>query len=165
MNVCPPNPGLTDITTTKSRSPAMSSSAEAGVDGLSTAPACAPSARMKASVRCRCGTASTCTDTMLAPAFDEVLDVAVGLLDHQVHVERPRRDALDRPHHRRADRDVGDEVAVHHVHVNQIGAAALGGRDVAPERREVGRQDRRRECGSAPVTGSPRARRRRWPSP
>ncbi len=69
MNFCPPNPGFTDITTTKSRSAAMASSAEAGVDGLSTAPAWAPSARMKVSVRWRCGTASTCTDTMLAPAL------------------------------------------------------------------------------------------------
>ena len=52
---------------------------------------------------------------------------------------------LQRLHHRRADGDVGDEVAVHHVHVNQIGAAALDGGDVAPERGEVGGQNRRRD--------------------
>jgi len=43
MNFCPPNPGFTDMTTTKSRSPAMASSAAAGVAGLMTAPASAPS--------------------------------------------------------------------------------------------------------------------------
>ena len=76
---------------------------------------------------------------------DEVFDVAIGLLDHQVHVERPRGDALDRAHDRRADRDVRDEVAVHHVDVNEVGAAALGGRDVAAERGEVGGENRGRD--------------------
>src|SRR5439155_2090238 len=46
MNVWPPNPGLTDITSTKSRSPAISSRATTGVDGFSTAPALTPSALM-----------------------------------------------------------------------------------------------------------------------
>jgi hypothetical protein len=46
MNFWPPKPGFTDITTTKSRSPAIASSAVAGVAGLITAPARAPNERM-----------------------------------------------------------------------------------------------------------------------
>jgi hypothetical protein len=65
---CPPKPGFTDITSTKSTSGAIASSDEAGVPGLSTTPALAPSLRMNATVRFRCRTASTCTETMLAPA-------------------------------------------------------------------------------------------------
>ena len=46
MKRCPPNPGLTDITSTKSTSPATSSIVATGVDGFSTTPAFAPSALM-----------------------------------------------------------------------------------------------------------------------
>src|SRR5688572_3609047 len=68
MNAWPPNPGFTDMTSTKSTSPAMSSSEDAGVAGLMTAPALAPSLLMAWIVRCRCAAASTWTETMLAPA-------------------------------------------------------------------------------------------------
>ena len=37
---------------------------------------------------------------------DERVDVAIRILDHQVHVERHRGDALDRAHDGRADGDV-----------------------------------------------------------
>ena len=44
----------------------------------------------------------------------------------------------------RTDRDVRHEVPVHHVDVNQVGAATFGGGDVASERCEVGGENRRR---------------------
>ena len=59
MKVCPPKPGLTDMTSTKSTSPAISSSATTGVDGLRTTPALTPSALIACTVRCRCGSTST----------------------------------------------------------------------------------------------------------
>ena len=80
---------------------------------------------------------------------DELLDVAIRVLDHQVHVERPCGDASDRAHHRRTDRDVRDEVPVHHVDVNQVRAATFGRRDIASERCEVGGQNRRRNLDRA----------------
>ena len=55
---------------------------------------------------------------------------------------------------RRADGDVGHEVAVHHVHVNQIGAAALDGGHGVAEVREVGRENRRREQDAHRLTSS-----------
>ena len=42
------------------------------------------------------------------------------------HVEGQRRGLAHGLHDRRADREVGDEVAVHHVDVHEAGAAALG---------------------------------------
>ncbi len=68
MKTCPPKPGFTDITSTKSTVGAISSRADTGVDGLSTTPAFAPSFLICVTVRCRCGSTSTWTDTMLAPA-------------------------------------------------------------------------------------------------
>jgi hypothetical protein len=44
MKVWPPKPGSTDMTSTKSTSPAICSSTVTGVDGLRTTPALAPSA-------------------------------------------------------------------------------------------------------------------------
>src|SRR6185503_1088911 len=76
---------------------------------------------------------------------NELFDVVVRLFDHEMHVERPSGDALDGADDRRADRDIWDEVPVHHVDVNQIGAAAFRGGNVTTEGREIGRQDRRRD--------------------
>ena len=82
-----------------------------------------------------CGSISTCTEIIAAPASHERLDVAIGLLDHQVHVERHLRDLADRPDDRRPHREVRDEVAVHDVDVNQVGAAAFGRRDLGSQAR------------------------------
>src|SRR5258705_4373285 len=68
MNGWPPKPGFTDMTSTWSRSCAISSSTPAGVAGFNTAPARAPSFLINPIVRCRCGTASTWTEIMSAPA-------------------------------------------------------------------------------------------------
>ena len=73
----------------------------------------------------------------------EGLDVAIRLHDHEVNVERKLRHVANRPHDRRSDSDVRDEMAVHHVDVNQIGASALGGCDRLAERGEVCRKNRR----------------------
>ena len=48
----------------------------------------------------------------------------------------------------------GHEVAVHHVDVNQVGAAALDGRDRVAERREIGGEDRRRDLHAHRLTSS-----------
>src|SRR6185436_1242269 len=63
--------------------------------------------------------------------------------DHQVHIEWPRRDSSDCTDHERPDGDVWHEMAVHHIDVNEIRAAAFDGDDLFPERREIGRQNRR----------------------
>ena len=72
---------------------------------------------------------------------DEGLDEPVGVGDHQVHIQRQRRGLAQRLHHGHANREVGDEVAIHHIHVHLVGAATRDGLDVTAEGREVGRQN------------------------
>jgi hypothetical protein len=76
-------------------------------------------------------------------SLDERLDVPVGLFDHEMHVERHLRDPLERSDHGRTDGQVRNEVAVHHVHVNQLGAAAFGRGYGGAKGGKISRQDRR----------------------
>ena len=68
-------------------------------------------------------------------------DELVGVLDHQMAVEREPGDRADRLDHRRAEGDVGHKVSVHHVDVDNGASAALGRGDFVGEVREVGRED------------------------
>jgi len=72
----------------------------------------------------------------------ECVEVLVGIHDHQVNIQRNLRDSPNRFHDRRSDGDVRDEMAVHDVDVDQIGAAALGRADRVAKRGKVGCQDR-----------------------
>ncbi len=76
-------------------------------------------------------------------------------------VERHRGDARERADDRRTDRDVRDEMPVHDVDMNEVGAAAFDGRDRRAKGCEVGRQDRRRDLDVHRLTsmeiGSPDA--------
>src|ERR1700682_2249244 len=58
INFCPPKPGFTVMTSSRSRSGITSLTAVRGVDGFPTAPARQPSSRMRLSCRCRCGETS-----------------------------------------------------------------------------------------------------------
>ena len=88
----------------------------------------------------------------VGPGAGEVAQVALRLLDHQVHIDHGpialghRADGLD---DERADGDVGHEVAVHHVHVNVIGPGGQGLLDVGLQPGEVGRENRRGEMDGA----------------
>src|SRR5690606_35208853 len=76
--------------------------------------------------------------------IDELVDIAVGFGNHQVHVERNRRRATERADDGRAERDVRDEVAVHHVDVEQLDAGLLHARDFFAQTGEVGGEQRGR---------------------
>ena len=65
----------------------------------------------------------------------ERLDVRIRVLNHQVDVERHGGDPVDGPHDQRTERDVRHEMAIHDVEVQQIGAAALDGRDLGRQSR------------------------------
>ena len=79
---------------------------------------------------------------------DEGVEVALGVLDHQVRrrsagaVARRQASTTTGP-----EADVRHEAAVHHVDVDEPGAAALDGRDLVGEVAEVGRRGSR-ERGS-----------------
>ena len=76
----------------------------------------------------------------------EVLEELPRIVDHEVTIEVEVGALAQRLHDRWPDREVGHEVAVHHVDVEEV---RLGGDafDVVGELGEVGRQDRRRDLG------------------
>ncbi len=72
-------------------------------------------------------------------SFGEIGDDPVDGLDHQVHVDG-RLDAVvaQRLANERPDRQVGDEMVVHHVEVHDIGAGRQHGPHVVTEASKVG---------------------------
>ena len=89
MKLWPPQPGLTDMQSRTSASRAASRSAEVGVAGFSVAPAVMPSSWIWASVWCRCGHVSNVHRARVGARLRELGQLALGLLDHEAHVERP----------------------------------------------------------------------------
>ena len=71
----------------------------------------------------------------------ELVDIALGLHDHQVHVDGQRRALADGLEHRDTDADIGDEAAVHHVKVDVVGGG--NGLDAGAELGKVGGEDGR----------------------
>jgi hypothetical protein len=86
--------------------------------------------------------------------LDERIEIPIRILDHQVHVERPGGDPRDGLDHGRPNREVGHEVTVHHIDVNEIRAAALHGGDVAGQMGEIRRQDGRRQAHAHRLTSN-----------
>ncbi len=84
--------------------------------------------------------------------LDELVDVALGTLDHQVHVaHRPRRVRLlaQRRDDDRPDRDRRHEVPVHHIDVNHPRTRVQHLPDLLAQPPEVGGQNRRRHPHAA----------------
>jgi len=71
----------------------------------------------------------------------EGLEEAERLDDHEVHVEREPGHAVQRLDDQGSEREVRHELAVHDVHMEEVGARALDARDLLRELREVGRED------------------------
>jgi hypothetical protein len=61
-------------------------------------------------------------------------------LHHQMHVERPVGQLPERTDERRSKRQVGDEVAVHHIYVDPLGSAGHRALDLFLEPAEIGTQ-------------------------
>ena len=62
-----------------------------------------------------------------------------------MHVEGHFRMRPERLHDRRPDGDVGHEMAVHHVDMDQIGARGLDRLDLCAQPREIRGKDRGRD--------------------
>src|SRR3954470_13357850 len=73
----------------------------------------------------------------------EIVEVALRLQDHHVHVERQRRRAAQGLDDLRAEGEVRHEPAVHDVHVNPIRSCLLEHRHLVGEPAEVRAQDGR----------------------
>jgi hypothetical protein len=76
----------------------------------------------------------------------ESLDIALGLADHEVRVDRQLRGPTHRLDHHRPERDVRHEMPVHHVHVDDVSASCLDRSDFLREPAKVGAQDGGRDA-------------------
>ena len=90
----------------------------------------------------------------ICPGVHEVVQVTVWLLDHQVHIERACGDPLDGADDRLADRDVRDEVAVHDVDMNLVGAAPFRRGDRVAQNGEIRRENGGRDPDRHRLTSS-----------
>ena len=69
----------------------------------------------------------------------ERLDKSVHRRNHQMHIERFLGVRPDRFDDLRPDGDVGHEMAVHDVDMNEVGARRFDRLDLGPQAREIGR--------------------------
>jgi hypothetical protein len=73
--------------------------------------------------------------------FDEFGDEKIGMLDHQVAIERNFEVRAETLHHRRTYGEIGDKVAVHDVEMEDGTTARDGLFGVSGELSEVGGED------------------------
>ena len=78
---------------------------------------------------------------MVGTSPGEGVEVAFRLDDHQMHIERLRCYVPHRLHDDRPDRQVRDKAAIHHVHMDPIGASGLNSPHLLAEPREIGREN------------------------
>ncbi len=74
----------------------------------------------------------------------EERDVALWIDDHEVYVERLLGYLLDAFDYGRAERDVGNEDAIHNIDVDEVGFGVVDHFALLSKVTEVGRKDRRR---------------------
>ncbi len=82
---------------------------------------------------------------VIGTGFGEIIEMAFGLDDHQVHIERLGRRAAHRIHDGGAEGDVRHEPAIHHVDMDPIGAGRIDRLDFFAESPQIGGQNRGRD--------------------
>ena len=75
----------------------------------------------------------------------ELGDVGVDRRNHQVHIKGQRRAVAQGRDHIGADRNVRNEMAVHDIDMDVIGARFVNGLHFVAEAREICGEDRRRD--------------------
>ncbi len=78
----------------------------------------------------------------IGAGLGERIDIEIGILDHQVYIERLVSDFTQGIDHQRADGDVWDEMTVHDINVNVIGAGAVNGLNIFTKTGKIGGKDR-----------------------
>ena len=77
----------------------------------------------------------------ISPGFGKCGDEVIRPLNHEMAIERNLRGFAKRGYDWGADRDVRDEMAVHHVHMENGGSPFDGGLGLRAEASEVSRED------------------------
>ena len=80
---------------------------------------------------------------MVAPGGGERGGIPGRVFDHQVGVEAEAGNPAQARNHRRAEGDVRDQVSIHHIEVEQVGAGGLDSGDLLLEVGEITGQNRR----------------------
>ena len=81
-------------------------------------------------------------DQGIGAGLGERLQEPVGMLDHQVDLQRQPRDRAQPPHDHRAEGQIRHEMAVHHVDVDPVGPGPLDLGHLLSQAGRVGREDR-----------------------
>ncbi len=141
-NSWPPKPGLTVITSTSSRSGKISSRTRRGRRRVDrhAGPQAQPVDLLHRPVQV--DRPFLVDDQRVGPGLGERRQVPVGLRDHQVNFQGNRRHGPEPAHDHGPERDIGDEVPVHDVDVNPVGAGRDGLGHLVGQMGHVGRQDR-----------------------
>jgi hypothetical protein len=77
----------------------------------------------------------------ISPGFGECGDELIRPFNHKMAIERNFRDFAKRGYDRGPDRDVRDEMTIHHVHVEGGGSPFDSGLSFRAKASEVSRQD------------------------
>ena len=150
MNDWPPNPGLTVMMSSRSRSSTTSSTTRERRRGheREAGPHSLLADLRQVALHVDGGLGVEGEDA--GPEVGVLLDVALRLHHHQVHVERRVGEPSQRLEQRGPEREVGDEPSVHHVDVEPLGAAGQHDLDLLPQAAEVGAEqtgsDANRHC-------------------
>ena len=143
MKPWPPQPGCTLITRSRSISSRYGSTDSTGVSGLSTRPDAHVALAQRVEEGPRVAELHV-HDAAVGARIGEVLEEHRRVVDHEMAVEEQLGALAERAHDDRPDGEVGHEMAVHHVDVQEVGR--LGHPlDLGREVRKVGGQDRRRK--------------------
>ena len=73
----------------------------------------------------------------IRPRLREILDVPVGVLDHKMNVQGKLRDLAHRLDHKRPDRDIGHEPAVHDIDVDPVRTGVFDRLDLVTQPAEI----------------------------
>ena len=93
-------------------------------------------------------------DDELAARFHEPGQQPVGLVHHEVGLERDLHQRADGGDHVRPEGQVGNEAPVHHVPLDPVHAGLLEGSHLVAEAGEVGREDGRDDADGRGIHGA-----------
>ena len=154
MKDWPPQPGLTDMIRTKSRSSRTSSRVLDGRGRVERRAGLAAERPDHGQVLVEVGRRLDVERDPVGPGLVEQGHKGAGVLDHEVDVDGQAGFAADGRDELGAEGQVGHEMPVHDVDVDEIGPGLLGQPDGLAEPREIGGQDRRGDEDHQRLTSS-----------
>ncbi len=69
----------------------------------------------------------------------EGFQIAVGIFDHQMHVQYPGRYLTRRLDHQRANGDIGDKMPIHDIDMDNLSTGLIHGPDLISQSGKISR--------------------------